>query len=67
MEESLDEMQVDHVDAYYFMGANNVSIMKSDEMLPPSTRQERQGQLSWRIDPSERRKRSKGSYRDERF
>ena len=47
MEESLDEMQVDHVDAYYFMGANNVSIMKSDEMLAAFDQAKAAGKVSY--------------------
>ena len=33
MDESLDEMGIDHVDAYYFMGQNNASIMRSEETV----------------------------------
>ena len=32
LDESLTEMGIDHVDAYYFMGQNNVSIMHSEEL-----------------------------------
>lgn len=32
LDESLQEMQVDHVDAYYQMGANNVHVIASEEM-----------------------------------
>ena len=32
LDESLNEMGIDHVDAYYFMGQNNVSIMRSEEL-----------------------------------
>ncbi len=32
LEESLREMGVEHVDAYYFMAANNVSVVTSEEL-----------------------------------
>jgi aryl-alcohol dehydrogenase-like predicted oxidoreductase len=32
MEDSLRELQVDHVDAYYMMGENNPGFVRSDEM-----------------------------------
>lgn len=32
LDQSLDELGVDHVDAYYLMAANNVSLIRSDEM-----------------------------------
>jgi aryl-alcohol dehydrogenase-like predicted oxidoreductase len=33
MDESLRELQVDHVDAYYLMASNNVDLVTSDEIL----------------------------------
>jgi aryl-alcohol dehydrogenase-like predicted oxidoreductase len=32
MEESLREMQIEHVDAYYYMGQNNVSVITNEEL-----------------------------------
>ncbi len=33
LDESLQQLSVDHVDAYYVMGANNPSVLRSEELL----------------------------------
>ena len=47
MEGSLKEMQVEHVDAYYMMAANNVSVVASDEMYEAFLRAKQAGKVSY--------------------
>ena len=44
---SLKEMQVDHVDAYYMMAANNTSIVNNDEMYQAFTKAREAGKVSF--------------------
>jgi len=47
MEESLTELQVEHMDAYYIMAANNVSLIKSDEMATAFDKAKAAGKISY--------------------
>ncbi len=44
---SLKEMQVDHVDAYYMMAGNNVSVVGSDEMYEAFLKAKEAGKVSY--------------------
>ena len=35
LDESLREMKIDHVDAYYYMGQNNVSVIRARKSIKP--------------------------------
>ena len=47
LEQSLSELGVDHVDAYYLMAANNVSIVGSEEMYGAFERAKAAGKVSY--------------------
>ena len=47
LDESLREMKIDHVDAYYYMGQNNVSIIKSEEIYKAFEDAKAQGKVSY--------------------
>ena len=40
-------MKIDHVDAYYYMGQNNVSIIKSEEIYKAFEDAKAQGKVSY--------------------
>lgn len=44
---SLRELGVDHVDAYYMMAANNVSVVENDEMYAAFTKAKEAGKVSY--------------------
>ena len=45
MDESLKELQVEHVDAYYIMGENNPAMVRSDEMYEAFLTAKRAGKV----------------------
>ena len=47
LDASLKELGVDHVDAYYMMAANNVSLVASDEMYEAFNTAKAAGKVSW--------------------
>ena len=47
LDESLREMKIDHVDAYYYMGQNNVSVIKSEEIYKAFEEAKAQGKVSY--------------------
>ena len=47
MDQSLSELQVDHVDAYYLMAVNNPAIVKSDEMYDAFLQAKQAGKVSF--------------------
>ncbi|MEE9255249.1 MAG: aldo/keto reductase, partial [Pseudomonadales bacterium] len=47
MDQSLSELQVDHVDAYYLMAVNNPAIVRSDEMYEAFLKAKRAGKVSF--------------------
>ena len=47
MDESLTELKQDHVDAYYFMGQNNVSTIQSEEMHRAFEQAKAQGKVDY--------------------
>ena len=47
LDESLGEMGVDHVDAYYYMGQNNVSTVRSEEVHRAFERAKAAGKVSY--------------------
>ena len=47
MDNSLKELGVDHVDAYYLMAANNVSMIKSDELAAAFEAAKQAGKVSY--------------------
>ena len=47
LNESLREMKIDHVDAYYYMGQNNVSVIKSEEIYKAFEDAKAQGKVSY--------------------
>ncbi len=46
LDQSLSDLGVDHVDAYYMMGANNTSIIESDEMYEAFLQAKKAGKTS---------------------
>ena len=46
LEQSLSDLAVDHVDAYYIMGANNPSIIRNDELYEAFLRAKKAGKTS---------------------
>lgn len=46
LDQSLAELQVDHVDAYYIMAANNTGIVKSEEMYNAFLKAKQAGKVS---------------------
>ena len=46
LDESLKELEVDHVDAYYVMAANNPSVVRSEEMLAAADQARQAGKLT---------------------
>ena len=46
LDESLSELGTEHVDAYYIMGANNPSIIRSDEMYEAFLRAKKAGKVT---------------------
>ena len=47
MDESLGELRVEHVDAYYIMGENNPAIVRSDEMFDAFQKAKQAGKVSF--------------------
>ncbi|MEM7017503.1 MAG: aldo/keto reductase [Pseudomonadota bacterium] len=47
LDDSLKEMKVEHVDAYYQMAANNISVVTSDEMYEAFTKAKDAGKVSY--------------------
>ena len=47
LDESLREMKTDHVDAYYYMGQNNVSVIKSEEIYKAFETAKAKGKVSY--------------------
>ena len=47
LDNSLTELGVEHVDAYYVMAANNVSIVRNDEMYEAFTQARAAGKVAW--------------------
>ena len=47
LDESLREMKIDHVDAYYYMGQNNVSTIKNEEIHRAFENAKAQGKVSF--------------------
>lgn len=47
LDQSLSDLNVDHVDAYYMMGANNPSIIKSDELYEAFLKAKQAGKTSY--------------------
>ncbi|MBL6691722.1 MAG: aldo/keto reductase [Pseudomonadales bacterium] len=47
LDDSLRELQQDHVDAYYLMAVNNVSLVESDELFEAFTRARQAGKVSY--------------------
>jgi len=46
LDSSLKEMQVDHVDAYYIMAANNTTLVRSEEMFAAFSTAKQAGKVS---------------------
>ncbi len=46
LDDSLKEMQVDHVDAYYIMASNNVSVVRNDELYEAFSAAKQAGKVS---------------------
>lgn len=50
LDQSLSELGIEHVDAYYLMAANNVSMIRSDEMYDAFSRAKQAGKVDhWGI------------------
>ena len=47
LDESLREMKTDHVDAYYYMGQNNVSVIQSEEIYKAFETAKAKGKVSY--------------------
>jgi hypothetical protein len=47
LDESLREMKIDHVDAYYYMGQNNVSVINNEEIHRAFETAKAQGKVSY--------------------
>ncbi len=47
LDRSLRELEVDHVDAYYLMAANNVSLLQSDELATAFAEAKKAGKVSY--------------------
>jgi len=47
LDESLREMKIDHVDAYYYMGQNNVSVINNEEIHKAFETAKAQGKVSY--------------------